>query len=54
MLDDVPGVGPARRTALLRYLGSAEAVFAADESTLALVPGVGPAFAKRLWKLLHP
>lgn len=53
ILDEVPGVGPARRTALLRHLGSAEAVFAADEATLASVPGVGEAFAKRLWKALH-
>jgi excinuclease ABC subunit C len=53
VLDDLPGVGKARRTALLRFLGSVEAVVAADEATLASVPGIGPAFAKRLWASLH-
>ncbi len=48
VLDEIPGIGPARRTALLRALGSVEAVADADEATLAAVPGIGPAVAKVL------
>lgn len=45
VLDEIPGIGPARRTALLRALGSVEAVADADHETLAAVPGIGPAVA---------
>jgi excinuclease ABC subunit C len=45
VLDELPGIGPARRTALLRALGSVEAVADADVDTLAAVPGIGPAVA---------
>lgn len=38
-LDDVPGIGPARRTALLERFGSAEAVRTATVEELAGVPG---------------
>lgn len=48
VLEEIPGVGPARRKALLTALGSAEAVADADEATLAAVPGIGPALARTL------
>ena len=44
-LDRIPGVGPARRRALLRHFGSLKAVRAADIDAIATVPGVGPALA---------
>lgn len=47
-LDEIPGVGPTLRRALLRHLGSIEAVRAASRDALAAVPGVGPALAARI------
>ncbi len=39
-LDSIPGVGPARRKALLKAFGSLEAIRAATVDQLAAVPGV--------------
>ena len=47
-LEEVPGIGPERRRALLKHLGSLEAVLDADEATLAAVPGIGAAVAKAI------
>jgi excinuclease ABC subunit C len=47
-LDDIPGVGPAKRRALLSALGSVKAIRAASESELADVKGVGPKLAKKI------
>jgi len=47
-LDDVPGVGPARKRALLRKYGSVRALREVPEEELATVPGVGPALAARI------
>lgn len=44
-LDTVPGVGPARRKALLRHFGSLKRVRAATVAELIQVPGVTPAMA---------
>ncbi|MGH3441667.1 MAG: excinuclease ABC subunit UvrC [Nitriliruptorales bacterium] len=44
-LDDVPGVGPARRKALLRAFGSVAAVEAASLDELMEVPGVSRGIA---------
>jgi len=54
VLDGIPGVGRARRSALLKTLGSAEAVAMADRHDLAQVPGIGPALADAIWRALHP
>ena len=48
ILDDVPGVGPARKRALLRRFGSLKAMRDAPAAELAAVPGVGPALAERI------
>ena len=48
VLDDIPGVGPARRKALLMHLGSLKAVQAADVQALAAVPGVGAKLAAEI------
>ena len=45
-LEDIPGVGPARRKALLKAFGSLKAIRAADEETLAGVPGMNRASAQ--------
>jgi excinuclease ABC subunit C len=46
VLDDVPGLGPARRAALLRHFGSLKKLRAADAEQVAAVPGVGAATAQ--------
>ncbi len=50
-LEDIPGVGPARRKALLKAFGSLKAIKAADLETLAGVPGMNRAAAEavRAW-----
>jgi excinuclease ABC subunit C len=44
-LDDVPGVGPARKKALLRRFGSLARLARATEEDIAATPGVGPTLA---------
>ena len=41
-LDDVPGLGPARRAALLKHFGSVTRLRAASVEEIATVPGMGP------------
>jgi excinuclease ABC subunit C len=53
-LDQIPGVGPARRKALLQAFGSLKAVAEADAAALAAVPGVGPDLAQKIVRALHP
>jgi excinuclease ABC subunit C len=53
-LLDLPGVGPARRRALLDHFGTPDAVRAADPAGLAAVPGIGVKRAAELWSALHP
>ena len=47
-LERLPGVGEARRRALLLRFGSVEAVSLATEAELCSVPGLGPAVARRI------
>ena len=44
-LDDVPGLGPARRAALLKHFGSVRKLRAASMAEIAAVPGIGPKLA---------
>jgi excinuclease ABC subunit C len=48
VLDDVSGVGPAKKRALLKRFGSVRGMREAPEADLAAVAGVGPALAKRI------
>ncbi|MBM4781276.1 MAG: excinuclease ABC subunit UvrC [Archangiaceae bacterium] len=52
-LDQVPGVGEARRTALLRHFGSLKRVREASIEEIAEAEGMGPAVAERLHAFLH-
>lgn len=52
VLDDVPGVGPALKRALVQHFGSIAAIRSASEEQLIAVKGVGPALAKRLHESL--
>ena len=47
-LDDVPGIGPSRKKALLAHFGSAKAVRNAALADLEAVDGVSKAMAKRI------
>jgi len=51
-LDEIAGVGPAKRRDLLRYFGSVEALAAASEADLQRVGGVGPRTAREIRKAL--
>ena len=53
-LDEIPGVGPARRRALLERFGAVDAVARAAVEELAAVPGIGPGLARRIWSSYHP
>ena len=48
VLDEVTGVGPAKKRALLKKFGSVRGMREAGEADLAAVAGVGPALAKRI------
>ena len=54
VLEEIPGVGPSRRKALLLHLGSAEGVADATEAQLAGVPGIGPELARQIHEALNP
>jgi excinuclease ABC subunit C len=53
VLDDLPGVGPARKRALLGHFGSPEAVMSASRDELAAVPGIPGKLARDLYRELH-
>jgi excinuclease ABC subunit C len=54
VLDSVPGLGPARRSALLKAFGSVKAVSAATPDEIAAaVPGIGPKLAETVVAALH-
>ncbi len=52
-LEEVPGVGAARKRALLRHFGSAKAVAGAGIEDLAHVPGISAAAAKKIYDYFH-
>jgi excinuclease ABC subunit C len=47
-LDDVPGIGPKKRTALLRRFGSVKALLEASDETILVVPGMTAKDLKQL------
>jgi len=53
-LDDVPGLGPARRAALLKHFGSVRKLRAASVEEIAAVQGVGPRLAATIAAALGP
>ena len=53
IFDELPGVGPARRRALLRHFGSAEAVLAASQEELEGVPGPAGEDGRAIYAQLH-
>jgi excinuclease ABC subunit C len=53
LLDELPGVGPARKRALLAHFGSPEAIVAASSEELQAVPGLPAKVARELHGHLH-
>jgi excinuclease ABC subunit C len=53
IFDDLEGVGPARRRALLQHFGSVEQMLAASAEELEGVPGVPSKTARRIYSQLH-
>jgi excinuclease ABC subunit C len=52
ILDDIPGIGPRRRQALLERFGSLEAIRAASVDDLASVPGMTRRVAEEMVQYL--
>src|SRR3954468_11767162 len=53
LLDDLPGIGPARKRTLLNHFGSPEAVVGATREQLEAVPGLPGKTARDLYTHLH-
>jgi excinuclease ABC subunit C len=53
LLDGLPGVGPARKRALLTHFGSPEAVVAASSEELQTVPGLPSKVGRDIHAYLH-
>jgi excinuclease ABC subunit C len=53
ILDELPGVGPARKRALLQHFGSPDAIVAASSEQLEAVPGISGRLARELHRELH-
>ena len=52
-LDSVPGLGPARRTDLVKHFGSVKKIKAASVEEIQEVKGVGPKLAQTVYDHLH-
>jgi excinuclease ABC subunit C len=52
-LDNVPGLGPARRAALLKHFGSLKRLKDATPEQVAEVPGIGMRSAEAIVAALH-
>lgn len=53
VLDDIDGVGPAKRKALLRHMGSLRSIQNASVDELQQVPGIGIALAQQIHGVLR-
>ena len=53
-LDDVPGIGPNRKRALLMHFGTARAVKGAALDDLERAPGISKAMARQIYDYFHP
>ncbi len=53
-LDEIPGIGPARKRALLLHFGTASRVRAASLEDLQCAPGVSSAVAQTVYDFYHP
>ena len=54
VLEAVPGLGPAKRRALLRHFGGLQGVMRAGIADLTQVTGIGATLARSVYEHLHP
>ncbi|HEX4649799.1 MAG TPA: helix-hairpin-helix domain-containing protein, partial [Steroidobacteraceae bacterium] len=54
VLEVVPGLGPAKRRALLRHFGGLQGIMRAGVADLTEVTGIGATLARSLYDHLHP
>ncbi|HEY4772611.1 MAG TPA: excinuclease ABC subunit UvrC [Steroidobacteraceae bacterium] len=54
ILETVPGLGPAKRRALLRHFGGLQGILRAGAADFEEVSGIGAALARSLYDHLHP
>jgi len=54
VLEDVPGLGPKRRSLLLREFGGLQGVDKASVEDLSRVKGIGRGLAEKIYDTLHP
>jgi len=52
-LEAIEGIGPAKRTALLKHFGGIEGVKEASREQLAQAPGISSIYAERIFEALH-
>ena len=52
-IDGIPGIGPARKKALLHHFGSSTAVASAGLKDLESAPGISAAVARRVYEHFH-
>ena len=52
-LDEIPGIGPTRKRALLRHFGSAKAVSRAGVGDLMAAEGISAEMAQRIYAFFH-
>lgn len=53
VLDDIEGIGPVRRKALMRHFGEIQKIAAASVEELEAVDGMSAAAALSVWKFFH-
>ncbi len=53
VLDEIPGVGPSRRKALMKYFKSIEELRAADASQIEQVPGITANVAQDIYRFFR-
>ena len=53
VLDEIDGIGPTRKRALLQHFGSVRAIMDADLNALQHVPGLGKSAAEKIYAHFH-
>jgi excinuclease ABC subunit C len=52
-LQEIPGIGPTRKRALLRHFGTVKAIERASLPDLAQVPGISAETARKIYEFFH-
>jgi excinuclease ABC subunit C len=53
-LQEIPGIGPSRKRALLHHFGTLKEIERASITDLGKVPGVSAESARRIFEFFHP